>query len=64
LESELANARTEIRDYKQRTYELNARINELQRQFQDVQANKNRNDDRIRDLEKVGTRNISKGELI
>ena len=53
LESELTNTRSEIRDYKQRTHELNNRINELQRQMQDSQVNKNRNEDRIRDLEKV-----------
>lgn len=53
LEVELANARAEIRESKQRTQSVNSRISELQRQVQDVTEAKNRSEDRLHDLEKV-----------
>ena len=52
-ESELINARSEVRDFRQRINELNNKIGDLNRQIQDSQINKNRNEEKIRDLEKV-----------
>lgn len=53
LESELANTRAEVREYRQRAQSLNSRVLELQRQLQDVMDAKNKSDDRLHELEKV-----------
>lgn len=53
LEAELNNARAEIRDYKQRIYENNNKVQELQRQLQDLVTDKNRSGDKLHEMEKV-----------
>ena len=53
LESELASARVEIRDAKQRVNELNMRVQDFQRNVLDLQTDKIRQSDRIQELEKV-----------
>lgn len=53
LENELISMRSEVREYKQRIQDLNLRVTELQRQLQDAHNEKNRLEDRIRNLEDV-----------
>ncbi len=53
LETELASARTELRDYKQRVHDVNNRVTELQRTLQDAHSEKSRLDERILAFEKV-----------
>lgn len=63
-ESELINARSEVRDFRQRINELNNKIGDLNRQIQDSQINKNRNEEKIRDLEKQNvTQKLNESEL-
>lgn len=53
LETELSSNRAEIRDHKQRAHDLNIKLQELQRQLQDIHTDKNRMDDRVHELDKV-----------
>lgn len=53
LETELASARSEIRDYKQRIYDINNKVQELQRQVQDFYSDKSRSEDKIHEMDKV-----------
>ena len=49
----MLSVRSELRDYKQRTHDVNNRVAELQRQLQDAHSEKNRLEDRLLTMEKV-----------